>query len=92
LTTPGQPILEKVGGVWYAVFARRKDYVEAGLTYTVEFSNSLSAWTPSSAGLTVIASDSLMDVVRVPFPNIIDGGDNGPQKPRFFQVEVTSPF
>jgi hypothetical protein len=91
LTTPGKPILEEVGGVWYAVFTRRKDHVDAGLTYSVEFSSDLSPWTASAAGATVVASDSLLEVVRVPFPNLVPS-DSGPQKPRFFQVKVTSSF
>jgi len=91
LTTPGKPILEEVGGVWYAVFTRRKDHVDAGLTYSVEFSSDLSPWTASAVGATVVASDSLLEVVRVPFPNLVSS-DSGPQKPRFFQVKVTSSF
>jgi autotransporter-associated beta strand protein len=92
VTGTGQPVLVKDSGVWYAVYGRRKDYVSAGLTYTVEFSNSLLDWVDNESTPEVIATDGVIDAVRVPFPNIIDGGDNGPQKPRFFQVEVTSPF
>ncbi len=88
LTSPGQPILEEDGGVWYAVFCRRVDYLDEGLIYTVEFSNALSAWTPTTAPPTVIATDGVIDVVRVPFLNFVPS-DNGPQKPTFFRVEVT---
>ena len=92
LTTPGQPVLVKEGGVWYAVFARRKDYQDASLTYTVQFSSSLSAWVDGVTTPTVIATDGTLDVVRVPFPNFIEDGINGPQKPTFFRVEVSSAF
>lgn len=88
LTSPGQPILEQDGGVWYAVFARRADYLDAGLTYTVEFSSALSAWTPTAAVPTFLATDGEIDVVRVPFLNFVPS-DSGPQKPTFFRVEVT---
>jgi autotransporter-associated beta strand protein len=91
LNSTGQPILVKDAGVWYAVFGRRKDHVEAGLTYTVEFSNSLSTWVDSVTIPTVIATDGTIDAVRVPFPNFIDG-PSGPQKPTFFRVEVQSSF
>lgn len=88
LTTPGQPILEEDGGVYYAVFGRRADYLDTGLTYTVEFSSALSAWTATAAVPTVIATDGEIDVVRVPFLNLVPS-DSGPQKPTFFRVEVS---
>lgn len=88
LTTPGQPILEEDGGVYYAVFGRRADYLDAGLTYTAEFSSALSAWTPTAVVPTVIATDGEIDVVRVPFLNLVPS-DSGPQKPTFFRVEVS---
>jgi autotransporter-associated beta strand protein len=91
LTSTGQPILVKEGGVWYAVFGRRKDYVEAGLTYTVEFSNSLATWEDNVTVPEFVATDGTIDAVRVPFPNFIDG-PSGPQKPTFFRVEVSSSF
>jgi hypothetical protein len=91
LTSTGQPILVQEGGVWYAVFGRRKDYVEAGLTYTVEFSSSLAEWVDGVVAPTVIATDGTIDAVRVPFPNFIDG-PSGPQKPTFFRLDVTSSF
>jgi fibronectin-binding autotransporter adhesin len=90
VTGHGQPVLEEVGGVWYAVFGRRTDYVSAGLVYKVEFSNALSAWTATSAVPTTIATDGVIDAVRVPFLNSVPS-DSGPQKPTFFRVEVTQP-
>ncbi len=91
LTSTGQPLLVKDAGVWYAVFGRRKDYLEAGLTYTVQFSSSLSLWVDGVSAPAVIATDGTIDAVRVPFPNFIES-DNGPQKPTFFRVEVSSSF
>jgi autotransporter-associated beta strand protein len=91
LTSTGQPILVKDAGVWYAVFGRRKDYVEAGLTYTVEFSSSLAEWVDGVAVPEVIATDGTIDAVRVQFPNFIEG-PSGQQKPTFFRVKVTSSF
>jgi hypothetical protein len=88
LTSPGQPILEEDGGVYYAVFGRRADYLDSGLTYTVEFSSALSAWTATAGVPTVIATDGEIDVVRVPFLNLVPS-DSGPQKPTFFRVEVS---
>ena len=87
---PGQPILEEDAGVWYAVFARRTDYVAAGLTYTVEFSSALSSWEATATAPTFLATDGTIDVVRVPFLNFVDiSGPNGPQKPTFFRVKVS---
>lgn len=88
LTTPGQPILEEDAGVYYAVFCRRADYLDAGLNYSVEFSSALSAWTATGAVPTTLATDGVIDVVRVPFLNFVPS-DSGPQKPTFFQVEVS---
>jgi fibronectin-binding autotransporter adhesin len=88
LTTPGQPILEEEAGVYYAVFCRRSDYLAAGLNYSVEFSNALSAWTATGATPTTLATDGVIDVVRVPFLSLVPS-DSGPQKPTFFRVEVT---
>lgn len=87
LISPGQPILEEDGGIWYAVFCRRADYLDAGLVYTAMFSYALSDWTATGVAPTVIATDSVIDVVRVPFLNFVPS-DSGPQKPTFFQVEV----
>ena len=88
LTATGQPILEEDAGIYYAVFGRRTDYLAAGLIYTVEFSNALSAWTPTGTAPTILATDGVIDVVRVPFLNIVPS-PSGPQKPTFFHVEVS---
>ncbi len=87
---PGQPVLQENGGIWYAVFARRTDYLTAGLTYTVQFSSALSSWEATATAPTLLATDGTIDVVRVPFLNFVDiNGPNGPQKPTFFRVQVS---
>jgi autotransporter-associated beta strand protein len=89
VTTHGQPVLLPEGGTYYAVFGRRADYVAAGLTYTVQFSADLSSpWVASAVAPTTLATDGVIDAVSVPFPGLIDT-DSGPQKARFFRVEVS---
>jgi hypothetical protein len=73
-------------GVTYeAVFVRRKDPL-AGLTYTVQFSATLSSWVASTATPTVLADDGVYEAVAVPYPFFVNG-----RKARFFRVLVTSP-
>ena len=73
-------------GVDYrAVFGRRKDWVAAGLTYTVQFSADLATWETSAATPTVVASDAEMDAVTVPYPFFLNTGE----KAQFFRVQVT---
>lgn len=69
-----------------AVFGRRKDAVAAGLTYTVQFSAELATWQNSTALPTVIASDTVIDAVTVPYPFFVNG-----RKARFFRVLVSTP-
>lgn len=69
-----------------AVFGRRKDYVAAGLTFTVQFSADLATWQNSNAVPTVIASDTVIDAVSVPYPFFVNG-----RKTRFFRVVVSTP-
>ena len=89
ITTPGQPfvMLEQTAfGVDYrAVFARRKNWVAAGLTYTVQFSADLSNWEASAEPPVVIASDAEMDAVTVPYPFFLSTGE----KAQFFRVQVS---
>lgn len=68
-----------------AIFGRRKDYVAAGLTYTVQFSADLLYWKTSTATPTLVASDSEMDAMTVPYPLFVNG-----KKTRFFRVQVSS--
>ena len=65
-----------------AMFGRRKDYVAAGLTYTVQFSSNLVSWGNSTATPTVIASDEAVEVVTVPYPSNSQGTT-------FFRVHVS---
>lgn len=73
-------------GVDYrAIYGRRKDFEEAGLTYTVQFSADLLNWVNSTETPTVIGGDSEIDAVTVSYPFFING-----RKARFFRVQVTS--
>ncbi len=89
VTQRGQPKLSlsaNPGGVTFlAVFGRRKDYLTAGLTYTVQFSADLTGWQNSSATPNVIASDAEMDAVSVRYPFFLSDG----RKAQFFRVRVT---
>ena len=69
-----------------AIFGRRKDYAAAGLTFTVQFSADLVTWRDSTVIPTVIASDTVIDAVSVPYPLFING-----RKARFFRVQVSKP-
>ncbi len=68
-----------------AVFARRVDYLSASLTYTVEFSGDLVSWKASTSTPTVLAADSQVQAVSVPYPFFVNG-----KKARFFRVKVQS--
>jgi hypothetical protein len=73
------------GGVnLYALFCRRKDAGTVGLTYAVEFSDNATAWTVSDAIPEVIAQDSEIETVVVPFPHT----ESYPPK-TLFRVRVT---
>jgi uncharacterized protein GlcG (DUF336 family) len=69
-----------------ALFGRRKDYLAAGLTYTVQFSGDLVGWTDSVAIPAVVAGDTEFDAVTVPYPLFVNG-----RKARFFRVTVSLP-
>ena len=81
-------------GVDYrAVFGRRKDYVAAGLTYTVEFSAGLDVWVASGVTPTVVTgagglNPGDIEAVTVPYPLLIDVGGNNFKKQTFFRVTV----
>ncbi|MEO6784610.1 MAG: hypothetical protein ABI318_00645, partial [Chthoniobacteraceae bacterium] len=90
LTAPGIPVLLSVpdgsGGTnYFALFGRRKDAAASGLTYTVEFTADFSAWTASADTPTVIADDSDMEAVTVPFPPLVGG-----LPPQFFRIRITA--
>ena len=73
------------GATRLALFCRRKDAATVGLTYTVEFSTNLAAWSLSADAPTVIAQDSELEAVTVPVP-----APAGGHAPGFFRVRVTS--
>lgn len=68
-----------------AVFARRKDYIAAGLAYTVEFSGDLASWRASTATPAVLADDGEIQAVSVPYPFFVNG-----RKASYFRVKVQS--
>ena len=89
--TPGAPKIVSDNGSYYIEFGRRKDYVAAGLTYTVEFTAGLDLWgdnddnanPPESMG----ATDGTIDAMRVMFPPSVHVA-NGDPKPTFARVRV----
>jgi hypothetical protein len=68
-----------------AVFARRRDFVAAGLTYTVEFSGDLITWRASTSTPSVLAEDGVIQAVSVPYPFFVNG-----RKATYFRVRVQS--
>ena len=75
-----------MGGVIHcALFGRRRDAATVGLTYTVAFSDRLSGWTTSSSPVTVIAQDSEIEAVIVPFPSTAIVPPSG-----YFRIGVTA--
>ena len=87
VTTPGMPRLLLSGGVYYAVFGRRADYLSSGLTYSVQFSADLATWVTSATEPTPLTSVGTVLAVEVPLPGLIDT-PSGQKKPRFFRVGV----
>jgi hypothetical protein len=89
LVAHGGPVVFSVpdglGGVsYFALFGRRKDAGTVGLTYAVEFSDALSGWNVSAVTPTVIAQDSEIEAVTVPFPPVVIDPPEA-----FFRVRVT---
>ena len=84
----GQPItmLEPIanGVDFRALYVRRKDYASTGLTYSTEFSATLSTWATSTDTPIVLADDGTFQIVSVPYPPFVSG-----KKARFFRVRVT---
>lgn len=97
LTTSGPPRLEALSGVGAVpdialLFPRRKDYLEAGLGYVVEFSADLAEWTASGEEpvlLTSVDAAGDLEVVAMPFPAAVSLATGGTAAPRFCRVEVT---
>ena len=67
-----------------ALFVRRKDYVAAGLTYTVQFSPGVTSWSNSADTPAVLADDGLNQIVSVPYPALLIGAGVA-----FFRVQVS---
>ncbi len=90
VTTPGGPKIVEEGGMYYAVFGRRADYLTAGILYTVRFSADLENgyWVTSADEPEPITATGDIRAVRVPYPGLIDSA-SGPQKARFFEVGVS---
>lgn len=90
LTSRGQPTVNVVTLPtlvdFRAVFARRRDWQAAGLTYRVQFSGDLLTWANSTSTPSVLATDGEIDAVSVPYPFFVAG-----RKARFFRVAVTGP-
>lgn len=66
-----------------AVFKRRKDYIEQGLRYTVEFSSNLLDWTQSSHLPQVLSDEGDLERVSLSFPILPDGTQS-----TFFRIRV----
>ena len=101
VTNPGLPVainLAVGSGVDYrAVFGRRKDYLSAGLTYTVQFSADLNYWWDSSATPAVLTgagdlNPSEIEAASVTYPFFIplDPPSAGVVKPTYFRVKVSN--
>lgn len=95
VTSPGLPEARNLasgpGVAFRAVFGRRKDYVVAGLTYTVQFSADLNVWVNSNATpvrLSGLGSSGPIDAVGVPYPLFINT-TRGVEKPTFFRIAVS---
>jgi hypothetical protein len=71
-----------------AVFGRRRDYLTAGLSYTVQFSADLHHWVSSTDIPTGLASDAEIDAVGVAYPPLI-ATPSGEVTPQFFRVKVS---
>ena len=68
-----------------AVFARRKDFAAAGLSYSVEFSGDLTTYKASTSTPSVLADNGTIQVVSVPYPFFVNG-----KKATYFRVKVQS--
>jgi autotransporter-associated beta strand protein len=89
--TAGVPMLEKAGAIYRAVFARRKDYQAAGISYEVSFSADLTRWTPVGTApvrLSAVNADPV-EAVSIDFPDSVALQEGGSATPRFFRVAVT---
>ena len=83
--TGGEPATAQVSGNLMAVFIRRDDYLAAGLTYTVQFSDDLRNWTASTATPSVLSDNGSIQAVGVPYPVLGDG-----KQATFFKITVST--
>lgn len=92
----GVPLIQNFAGQgqaadFRAVFARRKDRVAAGLSYSVEFSADLSAWEANATPPTRLTGESSLgdlEAVSVPFPASVPLQAGGTAAPGFFRIGV----
>ena len=86
ITATGQPVTLIEGSDIRAVFVRRKDYLTAGLTYTPQFSATLTSWYDSTTIPSILADNGTWQIVSVPYPALA-----GAQVPHYFRIGVTLP-
>ncbi|MGC4017345.1 MAG: Ig-like domain-containing protein [Luteolibacter sp.] len=67
------------------LFTRRKDYQEAGITYTPQFSADLVNWSGSTGTQEVVADGVDVEAVSIRYPLFVGG-----RKARFFRIQVSS--
>ncbi len=67
------------------LFTRRKDYQDAGITYTPQFSADLVGWTSSNGTQEVVADGGDVEAVSIRYPLFVGG-----RKARFFRIQVSS--
>lgn len=82
--TPGSIRTQVLGSQVFAELVRRKDYLNAGLAYTLRFSADLVNWHDDTRNPTIVADDGTHQVVRLSYPVL-----PGDVQSRFFQVRVT---
>jgi hypothetical protein len=88
IASHGIPVMtgDPGGSARFALFGRRKDAAAVGLTYAVEFSADLTGWTASVEAPALIAEDSEIEAVAIPFPALVNG-----RPPAFFRLKVSEP-
>ncbi len=73
----GQPVtvFETLAGVneFRVLFVRLKDYLGAGLTYSMQFSDDLASWQSNDTQPILLAENGKHEIVSLPYP-IIPGG------------------
>lgn len=89
--SPGTPsvkvVTNETGTHYHALFSRRIDRAASGLVYMPLFSNDLATWFNESTTPQVLASDSEVEIVSLPFPAALPDGKTA----RFFRLSVRLP-